>query len=59
MFVRIMVAIRSYFSELEAASDILKIIKEGRVAADCPGGSREMCLRFPPIGRAGQEVSET
>lgn len=52
MFVRIMVAIRSYFNELEAASDILKIIKEGRVAADCPGGSREMCLRFPPIGRA-------
>lgn len=52
-------AVRSYFSELEAASDILKIIKENRVAADCPGGSREMCLRFPPISRAGLEVSES
>lgn len=39
VFFRILVAIRSYFNETEAAPDILKIIKEreSRVTEVCPG----------------------
>lgn len=53
-----LVAIRSYFNEAEAASDILKIIKEReQLKSSVPGVSREVCARFPPSAWLG--VSDT